>query len=137
MHCYSKSRYARLGLVVALSLSTLVGSAIAQKMEQPAPPYGSAPHSAPAEKSTPYRVEGAVKEVDSGAQTVKISTGLFGIMRRTLDVNEQTLIHLDGQQATIADIREGTQVKAAYEPREGKNIALLIEVMPRAQTASS
>ena len=82
----------------------MVGSAVAQKMEQPAPPYGSAPHTAPVEKSTPYRVEGAVKEVDSGAQTVKISTGLFGIMRRTLDVNEQTFIHVDGQQVTIADI---------------------------------
>jgi hypothetical protein len=136
MHRYATSRWARPGIVVVLSLSIMAGPAIAQ-MQQPAPPYGAAPHTAPAEKSPPYRVEGAVKEVDPGAQTVKISTGLFGIMRRTLDVDEQTLIHVDGRQATIADIREGTQVKAAYEPREGKNVALLIEIMPRAQSAPS
>jgi hypothetical protein len=37
---------------------------------------------------------------------------------------------MEGRQATLADIREGTKVKASYETREGKNFARRIEVLP-------
>ena len=131
--------------VVALSLSIAAVPAFAQ-VQQPAPPYGSAPGSAPrtapmersapadtAEKTAPGHVEGSVKKVDPGAQTVQISSGLLGIMGRTLTVNDQTMIHVDGRQATLADLQEGSRVKAAYESRDGKNVATLIEVMPSAK----
>jgi hypothetical protein len=59
-----------------------------------------------------------------------VSSGIFGIMGRTLEVNDRTTIQMNGRQATLADIREGAKVKAAYEARDGKNVATMIEVLP-------
>ena len=127
-----------MGAVLALSVAAVVGPAMAQD-KQPAPPYGTAPSTAPrptspsmtqAENPRPAQVEGTVKKVDPGAQTVDISSGLFGMMGRRLEVNDRTTIQLDGRQATLADIREGTKVKASYEAQAGKNVATVIEVIP-------
>ena len=132
------SRSATMGAVVALSVAAVVGPAMAQD-KQPASPYGTAPSTAPrptspsmtpAENPRPAQVEGTVKKVDPGAQTVDISSGLFGMMGRRLEVNDRTTIQLDGRQATLADIREGTKVKASYEAQAGKNVATVIELMP-------
>jgi Cu/Ag efflux protein CusF len=82
----------------------------------------------------PAQVEGTVKKVDPGAQTVDISSGLFGMMGRRLEVNDRTAIQLDGRQATLADIQEGAKVKASFETQAGKNVATAIEVIPSART---
>jgi colicin import membrane protein len=127
-----------MGVVAALSVAAIVGPAVAQA-QQPAPPYGTAPSTAPkptspsmspVEKATPAQVEGMVKKVDPGAQTVDISSGLFGMMGRRLEVNDRTTIQMEGRQATLADIREGAKVKASYEAQAGKNVATAIEVIP-------
>jgi Cu/Ag efflux protein CusF len=143
MNPRSTSRCATMGAVVALSVAALVGPALGQD-KQPAPPYGTAPSTAPrptsptmspAEKARPAQVEGTVKKVDPGAQTVDISSGLFGMMGRRLEVNDRTTIQMDGRQATLADLREGTKVKASYEPQDdGKNVATAIEVIPAQRT---
>jgi len=91
----------------------------------------------PAEKARPAQVEGSVKKVDAAAQTVEISSGLFGIMGRRLEVNDRTAIQVEGRQATIADIPEGAKVKASYEPQDGKNIATAIEVLPALQRSDA
>jgi Cu/Ag efflux protein CusF len=52
------------------------------------------------------------------------------MLSRTLEVGADTQIAVDGRQATLADLQEGTKVKAAYESRDGKNIATRIEVVP-------
>lgn len=141
----STSRCVTMGAAVALSVATALGSAAAQD-KQPAPPYGSAPNTAPrpsspamspAEKPRPAQVEGTVKKVDPGAQTVDISSGLFGLMGRRLEVNDRTTIQSDGRQATLADIREGTKVKASYEAQDGKNVATAIEVIPTDRDAGA
>jgi Cu/Ag efflux protein CusF len=129
-----------MGAVLALSVAAVVGLGPAMAQDkQPAPPYGTAPSTAPkptspsmtpAENPRPAQVEGTVKKVDPGAQTVDISSGLFGMMGRRLEVNDRTTIQLDGRQATLADIREGTKVKASYEAQAGKNVATVIEVIP-------
>ena len=138
MNPRSTSRSATMGVVAALSVAAIVGPAAAQA-QQPAPPYGTAPGTAPkptspsmspADKARPAQVEGTVKKVDPGGQTVDISSGLFGMMGRRLEVNDRTTIQLDGRQATLADIREGTKVKASYEAQAGKNVATVIEVIP-------
>ena len=49
---------------------------------------------------------------------------------RTLEVAAETLVAVDGRPATLADLQEGAKVKAAYESRDGKDVATLIEVMP-------
>src|SRR5262249_55633692 len=84
----------------------------------------------PMEKTTAGIMEGSVKKVDPAAQTVQISTGLFGIMGRTLGVTEQTQIQTEGRQGTLADLREGNKVRAAYEAHAGTTVAPRIEVMP-------
>jgi Cu/Ag efflux protein CusF len=129
------SRSATIGVVAVLSVAAIVGPAAAQA-QQPAPPYGTAPSTAPkpsmspVEKARPAQVAGTVKKVDPGAQTVDISSGLFGMMGRRLEVNERTTIQMDGRQATLADIQEGAKVKASYEAQAGKNVATAIEVVP-------
>jgi Cu/Ag efflux protein CusF len=141
MNPRSMSRSATMGVVAALSVAAIVGPAAAQA-QQPAPPYGTAPSTAPkpspsmnpVEKARPAQVEGTVKKVDPGAQTVDISSGLFGMMGRRLEVNDRTTIQLDGRQATLADIQQGTKVKASYEAQDGKNVATAIEVIPSART---
>ena len=120
MNPRSMSRSATMGVVAALSVAAIVGPAVAQA-QQPAPPYGTAPSTAPkptspsmspVEKARPAQVEGTVKKVDPGAQTVDISSGLFGMMGRRLEVSEQTTIQMGGRQATLADIREGVHLRA-------------------------
>ena len=140
----STARCATMGAVVALSVAAVVGSASGQ-VPQPAPQYGTpstaprptSPSMSPAEKARPAQVEGSVKKVDPAAQTVEISSGLFGMMGRRLEVNDRTAIQVDGRQATIADIPEGAKVKASYEAQDGKNIATAIEVLPAARRSDA
>ena len=73
-------------------------------------------------------LEGSVKKVDPGAGTLQVTAGPLG--NRILEVAEDTLIAVDGRQATLADLQEGAKVKAAYESRDGKNVATRIEVVP-------
>lgn len=128
------------GLVVmVLTLALAAGPALAQVTPAPStsptvPPANrpAAPPDKPAQvdKMTTGMVEGSVKKVDAGTNQVQVSSGLFGILGKTLEVTSDTQIQMEGRQATLADVREGSKVKASYETRDGKNVATRIEVMP-------
>ena len=118
---FTRSRYLSLGVVLALTLAMSAGPAMAQA--QVPPPR-------PAEPPTAGMLEGSVKKIDPAARTVQVSWGPFGLLGRTLEVTSDTQIQVEGRQGTLADVREGAKVKAAYETREGKNVAKQIEVMP-------
>src|SRR5262249_58923892 len=75
-------------------------------------------------------VEGPLKNVDAAAGTVQVSTGPFGLLWRTLAVNRDTRIQVEGHEGGLADLREGSRVKAAYETRDGRNVATEIDVVP-------
>ncbi len=45
-------------------------------------------------------------------------------------MTDNTQIMAEGKKGSLFDIREGAQVKASYETRNGKNIAKSIEVLP-------
>jgi hypothetical protein len=131
-------RYAGL-VVIALTMAIAAGPAMAQVTPAPStsptiPPADrpAAPADRPAsvDKTTTGMVEGSVKKVDPGANQVQVSSGLFGILGKTLEVTSDTQIQMEGRQATLADLREGSKVKASYETRDGKNVARRIEVMP-------
>ena len=120
---------------IALSLAMLVGMAIltapvgaqqqAPSPQQPMP----APRSAPAPEVPQERhVEGTVSKVDTMGKTVGVSTGLFGLLGRTLQVDDGTKILVQGQPASLTEIKEGARVKAFYEVRDGKNVARMIDV---------
>src|SRR5436309_5193206 len=130
------SRYMTLAVVIALSLAIAAGPVMAQTQQSPPLPGGSTPSPSerPTEKvPTMGMLEGAVKKVDPAAGTLQVSSGPFGILGRTLEVTTDTQIQVEGRQGTLADLREGTKVKASYESRDGKNVAKQIDVMTESE----
>jgi hypothetical protein len=75
-------------------------------------------------------LEGSVKKFDPGAGTLEMSDSAAGATSRTLAIVAETLIAVDGRPGTLADLQEGAKVKAAYVPRDGQDIVILIEVVP-------
>jgi Cu/Ag efflux protein CusF len=123
------SRLALVALLVALA-SAVAGAPARAQQTVPAPA------ARPAEAQTQGIFEGSVKKVDPGAGTVQVSSGLFGLLGRTLQVTGDTQIQVEGRQATLADIQEGANVKASYEVRDGKSVATRLEVMPPGRTGA-
>jgi Cu/Ag efflux protein CusF len=119
-------------IVAALALATalvalVVAPAMAQTQTAP-PPRPAAPATVP-EKPTTKEVEGTVKKVDAAAKSVQVSSGLLGIFGATVNVTDETKINVQGKEGALTDIREGAKVKAAYESRDGKNMAKTIDVL--------
>jgi Cu/Ag efflux protein CusF len=94
---------------------------------RPAPGSGS---DQAAREPSVHEITGTVKKVDAAGKKVELSSGLFGLLGRTLEVTDDTLIRHEGRPEQLAALREGTRVRAEYESRDGKNIAKSIEVMP-------
>jgi len=125
----------KLLVLAAVIVALTVPLAMAQTapMPSPAPAAPGAPGpadlSAPRTASLPQEklVEGPVKKVDPVAKTVQVGW-FFGFFRTTLEVTDNTSIAVEGMKASLLDIQEGDEVKASYEPRDGKNIAKSIEV---------
>jgi hypothetical protein len=133
MSHYMLSRYASAAVAILSCAVAAVAPAQAQ-MQQTAPPAAGAPPaqpptSGPMEQIRMGMLEGAVQSVDPGAGTVQVTAGPFGVFRKTLEVNRDTLIQVEGRQGTLADVREGERIKASYETHETKNVATRIEVI--------
>jgi hypothetical protein len=73
-------------------------------------------------------IEGKLTRVDGRTETVDVSIGPLSLLGKTLEVRSDTLIQVDGRQASFADLQEGAKVKAFYEERGAKLIATRIEV---------
>ena len=71
-------------------------------------------------------MEGPVKKVDPIAKTVQVGWFL-GLLSTTLEVTDGTQIAVEGATASLQDIREGDEVKSAYETRDGKDVAKSID----------
>lgn len=84
----------------------------------------------------PKFVDGPVKGIDSSARSIKVGW-LLGLLSTTLEVNDQTRIAVDGEKGSVDMIREGDQVKASYDVRDGKNVARAIDVIHPEGTARS
>jgi len=124
----SRSRCVGASVLLGVTLAAVPALAqMQQKGPSPVPPPVTV---TPAERATTDQVEGAVKNIDPGAGTLQVSFGPLGLFRRTIEVTDNTVIQVDGRQATLSDIREGEKVKASYERREEKNVATRVEVMP-------
>ena len=121
-------------LVVLVALPALAQTA-PSPLPPPAPASPGAPGPSGPAAPTPEgqakekQVEGPVKKVDPAAKTVQVGWFL-GLLRTTLEVTDDTQIHSEGMKGSFADIREGANVKAFYEVRNGKNVAKWIEVTP-------
>jgi Cu/Ag efflux protein CusF len=76
-------------------------------------------------------LEGTVKSVDPTTGTVQVSTGLFGLFGKTLQLSGDTEVQIEGRLGSLTEIREGAKVKVVYAVRGGKNLATHIELTPR------
>ena len=123
-------RSAKLAMMSSMIVLVAVGSVWAQvEKPMPTPPISPTQPAVPAAGS----LEGQVKKVDLTDGTVRVATGWFGLVRRTLSVTGETQVQVDGRKATLMDVSEGAEVKASYEVRDGKNVATRIDVVPPAQ----
>ena len=127
------------GVVTSIALG-LALSALPASAQVPPPSTPSSPSDSPGAVPAPGNrvgstgmLEGSVKKIDPGAGTLQVAAGPLGILGRTLEVDSNTQIQVEGREGTLADLQEGTKVKAAYETREGKSVATRIEVVPAQQ----
>jgi Cu/Ag efflux protein CusF len=122
-------------LALAVTVPALIVSfAMAQTAPNPpgapsAPAESGSTQTPPAAPSLPMAkfIDGPVKDVDPAAKTVKVGW-LLGFLSTTLEVTEDTHIAVEGAKGSLDMIREGDQVKASYEVRDGKNLAKAIDV---------
>jgi len=123
-------RVARGGVVLSwvaaglVGAGAVVGSTAAQT--HPSLP-SSSPRLARVERSVGV-IEGKLTRVDGRSETVDVSIGFLGLLGKTLEVNRDTLIQVDGHGAKFADLQEGAKIKAFYEERGAKLVATRIEV---------
>lgn len=108
----------------------------------PSPPPPTTPTpgiQTPPPSATPATntVEGKVKSVDPVARTISVSSGWLGFLfGKTLEVGPDTHIMVGGKDSSLAAVREGAQVKASYETRDGKMLATRIEVVSSQDVSS-
>ncbi len=127
MSIHAASRQAGVLACLALGVALVASTASAQA---PPPPAADSPAVVPAPGKPTGMLEGSVKKLDPGRGALQVSSGPLGILARTLEVNSNTQIQVEGRQGSIRDLQEGARIKASYEERDGKNIATRIEVMP-------
>lgn len=120
------------GLVTAMALAIMPFAPPVMAQTRPTPRPSDSPATAPAPGKTTGMLEGSVKKVDPGAGTLQITSGPLGMFGRTLEVGADTQIQVQGRQGTLADLQEGSKIKASYDSRDGKNHATRIEVLPAA-----
>jgi hypothetical protein len=132
------NRYVRTTMM-AVALASMTGAAAAQVPQPvPTPTPVPAPNRPTSETTRPVTgmVEGTVKKIDPASGTLRISSGLFGLFGKTLQVGPDTRISVDGRDSSLAEVREGTRVKASYETRNGLTVATRIDAMPSRDTSS-
>ena len=110
-----------MGLVVG---GLVAGSAVAQTRPGSAPPGARL---ARVEKSAGV-IQGKLTRVDGRSESVDVSIGFLGLLGKTLEVNRETVIQVNGQEAKFADLQEGAKVTAFYQERGAKLVAIRLEV---------
>ena len=80
-------------------------------------------------------VEGPVRKVDIETGTIQISSGPLGLVGRTLQLSEDTLVKVGDREASVTEILEGSKVTAYYETRNRKYVATYIDLVPKFRLA--
>ncbi|MGH7384878.1 MAG: hypothetical protein ACREKG_06830 [Candidatus Rokuibacteriota bacterium] len=121
------TRFIALGFVTTLGAVMLVASAAAPAQGQGHPLEPGGP-GIPRLDKRPGMIEGKLTRVDGRRESVDVSIGFLGLLGKTLEVNRDTLIEVNGREARFADLHEGAKVKAFYEERGAKLVATRLEV---------
>ena len=126
-----QTRLVLTGAILVLAVSVAGAQSMPSSPSTPAAPgtrgAQGAPAPMPASPPQAKVMDGPVKQVDPLGKTIAVGW-LFGLLSTTLEVTEDTRIAIEGATGSLQDIREGDVVEAAYEVRDGKNIAKAIEV---------
>jgi hypothetical protein len=80
------------------------------------------------EQGSIQQVRAKVKEIDRGKQRLTLEAKPDPLI---LDIDRATTIFIDGRIATLAEIKAGMEVQAAWESRRGANRAQWVEVRSR------
>jgi hypothetical protein len=116
-----------LGLVGAVTLTALVALPETPAPAQPPHPLQPAPRLAPRERGAGV-IEGKLTRVDGRTESVDVSVGLLGLLGKTIEINQDTRIQVNGREGRFADLQEGAKVKAFYEERGAKLVGTRLEV---------
>jgi Cu/Ag efflux protein CusF len=122
----------RMTMVGVVMIGAATGTVWAQT-PTPRPSPGVERSAGEVAPTTTGTVEGTVSMIDPTAGKMRVSSGLFGLFSKTLEVSPDTLISVDGRDSTLAGIREGAKVKASYVARDGRLIATEIRTMATEQ----
>ncbi|HXA98294.1 MAG TPA: hypothetical protein VN323_22210 [Candidatus Dormibacteraeota bacterium] len=119
---HDRKKTAIAGLALCCGLVGSVGApATAQTSPRPAPALARL-------DSRAGIIQGKLSRVDGQHETVDVSIGFLGLLGKTLEVNRDTLIQVNGRAAQFADLQEGAKVKAFYEERGARLVATRLEV---------
>lgn len=66
--------------------------------------------------------EGKIQSIDPMGKQVVLDDGT------SLVCDDATQITIEGKEAKLEDLKEGSKVKAGYEEKDGKNVATMLEV---------
>jgi hypothetical protein len=80
---------------------------------------------------------GRVDTVDPRTRIIRVSSGVFGFTSVALVVGSDTIIVVGDKEGGFGDLREGEQVKAAYEVRRDVLQAKRVEVLVRRSPLAS
>jgi hypothetical protein len=118
-----------IGAALLAASTTAAGPALAQRGPgaEPHPLQPNGPGLAKLDRA-PGIIEGKLTRVDGRSASVDVSIGLFGLLGKTLEVDRDTRIEVNGHAAQFADLQEGAKVKAYYQERGAKLVATRIEV---------
>jgi Cu/Ag efflux protein CusF len=96
--------------------------------------YGSgAGAMTPPAHSDDQTVTGKVTRVSERSVAIKSDMG----EEKTLDLVPQTMVKVDGQDATRTELKEGQEVRASFNQVEGRDVAVQIEAREATSTGGS
>jgi hypothetical protein len=73
-------------------------------------------------------IDGLLPRADGRPACVDVSVGLLGLLGKTIEINQDTRIQVNGREGRFADLQEGAKVKAFYEERGAKLVGTRLEV---------
>ena len=76
-------------------------------------------------------IEGVVKGIDVGGQTVRVASGFLGLASRAIVVDPQTKIAVDQKLGALADLEAGQLVRISYEVHSDRLLASRVLVLER------
>jgi Cu/Ag efflux protein CusF len=79
------------------------------------------------------QVSGEISHIDKSAKEVTVKSGP---QEQTLKMGDNATVFLEGRLGSFEDLKEGQQVRAAYEPREDAKSLRWIEVNPPGGTTT-